>query len=143
MTSHGVITQGHFLCQFLEPHPSETLITKIAPGSALDWRCHQGRHPSRVLCTGPQWLQQIPKIGEDVLQIHFHAKRPTFKSTEPLKLASVRAKESWRAAAALGSAPSGPSPAAPAGSFYSLFYQPGWHLPCHPAGSRGVPCLCQ
>ena len=136
VTSHGVITQGHFLCQFLEPHPSETLITKIAPLSVLDTAIKAGTL-SQVICTGPRWLQHL-RIGKDNLQIHVHTK-PTFKSTEPLKFASVSAKEFWLAAAALGSAPSRQSPA---GRFYSLFYQPGWHLPCHPAGSRGVTCLC-
>ena len=110
-TDHG-ITQGHFLRQLLKPPLSDTLITKIALLPAVDAAIKAGtatlhEHYALALvnCGSP----------EDALQIHYQATRPTRKSAEPLKAATVRAEQSWRAAAALGCAPS------PAGCFYALF----------------------
>ena len=89
-TDHG-ITQGHFLGQLLKPPLSDTLITKIALLPAVDAAiksCTATLHEHYALalfnCGSP----------EDALQVHYQATRPTRKSAEPLKAATVRAEQS-------------------------------------------------
>ena len=91
LAGQGFAQTDHGMRQLLKPPLSDTLITKIALLPAVDAAiksCTATLHEHYALalfnCGSP----------EDALQVHYQATRPTRKSAEPLKAATVRAEQS-------------------------------------------------